>query len=421
MNPIKTLACLTSIAALMGSCGSHNGVSDINTTSQLKYCHNHVLSTLAELKESGKGEIDHTMMPRNVAPEAHTWECRPTCAEEWCSGFWPGVLWYDYEATGDTAILAEADRFTQSLKTVVEKPVFDHDLGFLIHCSYGNGYRLTGRDDYRQVILAAADSLATLFNPAAGTILSWPRNVEMLGGHNTIMDNMINLEMLFWAANHGGNPYLHDIAVKHAETTMEHHFRPDYTSYHVAVYDPETGEFLRGCTHQGYDDDSMWARGQAWAIYGYTMVYRETKDPKFLDFAQKVTDVYLDRLPEDRIPYWDFNDPEIPETSRDASAACVVASALLELSRYVEGEKSGYYRDEALAMLNSLSSEKYQSGDKNNSFLLHSTGHRPAGSEIDYSIIYADYYYIEALNRLRDLDGNNPNSAILTTITPLKK
>ena len=421
MNPIKTLACLTALAALTGSCGSHNGVSDINTTSQLKYCHNHVLSTLAELKESGKGEIDHTMMPRNVAPEAHTWECRPTCAEEWCSGFWPGVLWYDYEATGDTAVLAEADRFTQSLKTIVEKPVFDHDLGFLIHCSYGNGYRLTGRDDYRQVILAAADSLATLFNPAAGTILSWPRNVEMLGGHNTIMDNMINLEMLFWAANHGGNPYLHDIAVKHAETTMEHHFRPDYTSYHVAVYDPETGEFLRGCTHQGYDDDSMWARGQAWAIYGYTMVYRETKDPKFLDFAQKVTDVYLDRLPEDRIPYWDFNDPEIPETSRDASAACVVASALLELSGYVDGEKSGHYKEEALAMLNSLSSEKYQSGDKNNSFLLHSTGHHPAGSEIDYSIIYADYYYIEALNRLRDIDGNNPNSAILTTITPLKK
>ncbi len=421
IRPLKRLVCLTSLALLMGACGSHSGISDINTTSQLNYCHSHVLSTLAELKESGKGEIDHTMMPRNVAPEAHNWECRPTCAEEWCSGFWPGVLWYDYEATGDTAVLAEADRFTRSLKTVVDAPVFDHDLGFLIHCSYGNGYRLTGRDDYRQVILAAADSLATLYNPAVGTILSWPRNVEMLGGHNTIMDNMINLEMLFWAANHGGNPYLHDIAVKHAETTMEHHFRPDYTSYHVAVYDPETGEFLRGCTHQGYDDDSMWARGQAWAIYGYTMVYRETKDPKFLDFAQKVTDVYLDRLPEDRIPYWDFNDPDIPETPRDASAACVVASALLELSGYVEEEKCNHYKEEALAMLSSLSSDQYQSGDKNNSFLLHSTGHHPAGSEIDYSIIYADYYYIEALNRLRELDGNNPNSAILTTITPLRK
>ncbi len=424
MNPIKTplkrFVGLASLTALLSSCGSHSGIPDLNTTSQLNYCHTHVLSTLAELKESGNGEIDHTMMPRNVAPEAHNWECRPTCAEEWCSGFWPGVLWYDYEATGDTTVLAEAERFTQSLKTVVDRPVFDHDLGFLIHCSYGNGYRLTGREDYKEVILAAADSLATLFNPTAGTILSWPRNVEMLGGHNTIMDNMINLEMLFWAANNGGNPYLHDIAVKHAETTMKHHFRPDYTSYHVAIYDPETGEFLRGCTHQGYDDDSMWARGQAWAIYGYTMVYRETKDPKFLDFAQKVTDVYLDRLPEDRIPYWDFNDPEIPETSRDASAACVVASALLELSGYVDKEKSDYYKEEALGMLSSLSSDKYQSRDKNNSFLLHSTGHRPAGSEIDYSIIYADYYYIEALNRLQDINGKNPNSAILTTIIPLK-
>ena len=420
-TPLKTLACLMALSALMGSCASGKEGGEVNTTSQFEYCHKHVLSTIAELKKSGHGEIDHTMMPRNVAPEASTWECRPTCAEEWCSGFWPGVLWYDYEATGDSTVLAEADRFTQSLKTVVDAPIFDHDLGFLIHCSYGNGYRLTGREDYKQVILAAADSLATLFNPAVGTILSWPRNVEMLGGHNTIMDNMINLEMLFWAANNGGNPYLHDIAVKHAETTMEHHFRPDYTSYHVAVYDPESGEFLRGCTHQGYADNSMWARGQAWAIYGYTMVYRETKDPKFLDFAQKVTDVYLDRLPEDKVPYWDFNDPDIPQTSRDASAACVVASALLELSGYVEGEKGNHYKDEALAMLSSLSSDKYLSGDKNNSFLMHSTGHRPAGSEIDYSIIYADYYYIEALKRLHDLDIDPRGQSLVTKIAALKQ
>ncbi len=418
MKPINTLACLIAFLALVGSCASQDRGVEVNADSQLDYCHSHVLSTLAELRDAGKGKIDYNMMPRNVAPDAHLWECRPTCAEEWCSGFWPGVLWYDYEATGDTVVLTEADKFTRSLKKIVDAPIFDHDLGFLIHCSYGNGYRITGRDDYKQVILAAADSLATLFNPVAGTILSWPRNVEMLGGHNTIMDNMINLEMLFWAANNGGNPYLHDIAVKHAETTMEHHFRPDYTSYHVAIYDPESGEFLRGCTHQGYADDSMWARGQAWAIYGYTMVYRETKDPKFLDFAQKVTDVYLERLPEDKIPYWDFNDPTIPATTRDASAACVVASALLELSGYVEGEKADYYKDEALAMLASLSSDKYQSGNKNNSFLLHSTGHRPAGSEIDYSIIYADYYYIEALSRLKNLHTHTPSPAILTSIVP---
>lgn len=418
MKPIKALLSMMACSALVVACGSNKDVAEVNADSQLDYCHRHVLSTLSELRAAGHGEIDHMMMPRNVAPDARNWECRPTCAEEWCSGFWPGVLWYDYEASGDTAVLAEADKFTRSLKTIVDAPVFDHDLGFLIHCSYGNGYRLTGRDDYKQVILAAADSLATLFNPVAGTILSWPRNVEMLGGHNTIMDNMINLEMLFWAANNGGNPYLHDIAVKHAETTMEHHFRPDYTSYHVAIYDPESGEFLRGCTHQGYADNSMWARGQAWAIYGYTVVYRETKDPKFLDFAQKVTDVYLERLPEDKVPYWDFNDPDIPQTTRDASAACVVASALLELSGYVEGEKGRRYHQEALDMLASLSSDKYLSGDRNNSFLLHSTGHRPAGSEIDYSIIYADYYYIEALNRLKNIDTHTAPPAILTSIAP---
>ena len=403
---------MTAGMMLLGSCASHNNATSlVDTDKELEYCHGKVMSTLAELRHD-TDTIDYTMMPRNVAPGAHDWECRPTCAEEWCSGFWPGVLWYDYEATKDSTVLAEADRFTRSVKKVVDDPVFDHDLGFLVYCSYGNGFRLTHNDDYKQVILNAADSLATLYNPNVGTILSWPREVATFGGHNTIMDNMINLEMLFWAAKNGGNPYLHDIAVKHAETTMKHHFRDDFTSYHVAVYDSVSGDFIRGCTHQGYADDSMWARGQAWAIYGFTVVYRETKDPKFLDFAQKVTDVYLDRLPEDKVPYWDFDDPRIPEAPRDASAACVVASALLELGDYVGGEKGDSYKTQAQEMLASVSSDRYQSREKNNSFLLHSTGHHPAGSEIDYSIIYADYYYIEALNRLAHLGGPvdaNPN------------
>ncbi len=399
MKTFNLSSCLIAAVALWGSCATPASTATVDAEKELGYCHDKVLSTLAELR-CGTDSIDYTMMPRNVAPGAHEWECRPTCAEEWCSGFWPGVLWYDYEASKDSMVLAEADRFTRSVKKVVDDPVFDHDLGFLVYCSYGNGYRITHNEDYKQVILNAADSLATLFNPNVGTILSWPREVSRFGGHNTIMDNMINLEMLFWAAKNGGNPYLHDIAVKHAETTMKNHFRDDFTSYHVAVYDSITGEFIRGCTHQGYSDDSMWARGQAWAIYGYTMVYRETNDPKFLNFAQKVTDVYLERLPEDRIPYWDFDDPAIPNAPKDASAACVVASALLELSDYVGGVKGNHYKDEALRMLASASSDAYKSGNRNNSFLLHSTGHHPAGSEIDYSIIYADYYYIEALNRL---------------------
>lgn len=149
----------------------------------------------------------------------------------------------------------------------------------------------------------------------------------------------------------------------------------------------------------------MWARGQGWAIYGFTMCYRETGRKDFLETAQKAAEVYLRRLPEDRVPYWDFDDPDIPNTSRDASAAALVASALLELSQYVNEEDSRYYINEATEMLKSLSSEKYQSRAKNHAFLLHSTGHKPNGYEIDASIIYADYYYIEALLRLKKLNA----------------
>lgn len=240
---------------------------------ELDYCNRQVHRTLDIMRGKG-GKIDYTMMPRNILDGQYDWNYRKATKDEWCSGFWPGILWYDYEYTGDEKIKEEAEKFTASLKFLSEIPAFDHDLGFLVFCSYGNGYRLTHNPEYKQVILNTADSLATLFNPRVGTILSWPRNVEMFGGHNTIMDNLINLEMLFWAAKNGGNPYLADIAVSHADKTMKYQFRPDYTSCHVAVYDTLTGDFIRGCTHQGYADNSMWARGQAWGIYGYTTVYR---------------------------------------------------------------------------------------------------------------------------------------------------
>lgn len=218
---------------------------------------------------------------------------------------------------------------------------------------------------------------------------------------------MINLELLFWAANNGGPQHLKEVATRHAETTMNHHFRPDGSCYHVAIYDTLDGHFIKGTTHQGYADNSMWSRGQSWAIYGYTMVYRYTKDKRFLDFAQKVTDIYLKRLKEtsdDWVPYWDMDDPRIKSDKhscpKDASTACVVASALLELCQYVDTEKGKSYYDVAVNMLGNLSSANYQSREKNMAFLMHSTGHHPAGSEIDASIIYADYYYIEALLRL---------------------
>ena len=391
------------LAVVLGFCTcAHQPSGTLDVNKALDYCAKQTQRTLTELKtDSG---IDYTMMPRNIMADEQHWNCRKATKEEWCAGFWPGVLWYDYEYTKDKQVLEEAENFTLSLKFLSLIPAYDHDLGFLVFCSYGNGYRLTKNPAYKQVILDTADTLATLFNPIVGTILSWPREVEPRNWpHNTIMDNMINLEMLFWAAKNGGNPYLYDIAVSHADKTMKSQFRPDYTSYHVAVYDTITGNLIKGVTHQGYADSTMWARGQAWAIYGYTVVYRETKDPKYLDFVQKVTDVYLDRLPEDKVPYWDFDDPSIPDAPRDASAGAVVASALLELSTYLPNGTGKRYKDAAIEMLTSLSSDSYQSGESKPSFLLHSVGHWPNHSEIDASIIYADYYYIEALLRLKRL------------------
>jgi unsaturated chondroitin disaccharide hydrolase len=348
---------------------------------------------------------DSSRIPRSIANGKSEW--RFVNYRDWTCGFWPGILWYAYEYTHDDKWKKQAQRYSHALFPLVDSAAIDHDLGFQVLTSIGNGYRLTQDTLYRTILLRAADTLSKLFNPKVGTILSWPREVPGVDWplrHNTIMDNMINLELLFWAAKNGGHAALYNMAMKHAETTMQNHFRPDYTSYHVVVYDTATGKKIKGITHQGYSDSSMWARGQSWAIYGFTMVYRETKDPRFLDFAQKVTDVYLKNLPADGIPYWDFNAPDISNAPKDASAAAVTASALLELSTFVpDSVKATAYRQKAEQMLQSLSTEKYQSRNINNAFLLHSTGHKPNGGEVDASIIYADYYYIEALLRLKKL------------------
>lgn len=378
----------------------------LDADNALNYCAAQVNRALEALKDSA-GNYDYTMEPRNILEGDTAWNCRKASEQEWCSGFWPGVLWMDYDYTKDETIKKAAEGYTNTLSFLGSKPAYDHDLGFLTINSFLKGYEATGNDEYKKIALAAADTLATLYNNKVGTILSWPRHVKDFGGHNTIMDNMINLELLFWASENGGTQHLKDIAIRHAETTMQHHFREDGSCYHVAVYDTLTGEFLRGQTHQGLADSSMWSRGQSWAIYGYTMVYRYTKDQRFLDFAQKVTDIYLKRLKEtsnDWIPIWDMDDPRGQEAPKDASTACVVASALLELCQYVKGEKGKEYRTAAESMLRDLNSDVYQSREKNVAFLMHSTGHHPAGSEIDASIIYADYYYIEALLRLKKLN-----------------
>ncbi|MDR2921076.1 MAG: glycoside hydrolase family 88 protein [Tannerella sp.] len=383
------------------SCYGCSQIKQQETDVNLDYC-------VAQATKTLEITTDYTNMPNSIDAGSNEWHF--TRSGSWTSGFWPGILWYIYEYTGDAKWKNEAEKFTASIIPRATGPARSHDVGFLAYCSIGNGYRLTNDPDYKQALLQAADSVSVLYNSNAGTFLSWPNMVKRMGWkHNTIIDNMMNMELLFWAAKNGGDKRLYDMAYKHTETTMNNHFRPDGSCYHVIVYDDQTGEFIKGVTHQGYADHTMWARGQAWAIYGFTMAFRETGDVRFLETAKKAAEIYLQRLPEDHIPYWDFDAPNIPNEPRDASAAAIVASALLEMSVLTENaEERKKYRTAADNILESLSSANYQSRDINSAFLLHSTGHIPNGYEIDASIIYADYYYIEALLRQKKLqNGKN--------------
>ena len=375
-------------------------IAQFHANQQLSYCSSQVDRALETLRP-----YDFTMMPRNILVDGRTWNLRKAKAEEWCSGFWPGILWMTYGYNRSEAVMKAATGYTEAVIPIFCQPVYDHDLGFIAINSLLKGYEQTHDERYKQLALQAADSLATLFDDKVGTMLSWPRHVKDYGGHNTIIDNMMNLELLYWAAENGGGQQLKELATRHADTTMRNHFRKDGSCCHVAVYDTLTGKFIKGVTHQGYSDQSMWSRGQAWAIYGYTMVYRYTHDTRHLAFAQKVADIYLKRLNEtsdDWVPRWDMDDPR-SDAPKDASAACVTASALLELCQYVEKEKGQHYREAAISMLRDLSTGNYQSRNRNVSFLMHSTGNLPAESEIDASIIYADYYYLEALMRLKKI------------------
>ena len=395
MKKVLKILFVVVVVELVVSCSSMSKEREIfDSETSLNYCIEKTKATLSTFNEADS-------LPRNILQGQTQWN--KVGIHDWCSGFWPGILWYAYEASGDTAILSNARKFTEPLRGVLDVQVDNHDLGFMLYCSFGNGYRLTGDSVYHNFLLTAADSLATLYNPKVGTILSWPAMREKMGWpHNTIIDNMINLELLFWAAKNGGSHDLYDMAVKHAETCMNTLVRPDYSIYHVAVFDTTDGHFIKGVTHQGYSDSSMWARGQGWGIYGYTMCYRETGKEEFLTMAEKLADHFLERLPEDGMPYWDFDDPAIPNAPKDASAAAVAASGMLELSTFAKDDTlKAKYKKAAVALLVKLSSDEYLSGDKNQAFLLHSTGHHPNGSEIDASIIYADYYYIEALLRLK--------------------
>lgn len=321
----------------------------------------------------------------------------------WCSGFYPGSLFYLYEQTGDTALYKEALTMLDELEKEKNNNG-THDLGFMMYCSFGNANRIAPMPAYNDILLVSARSLATRFNEKAGCIRSWnSKGPDFL----VIIDNMMNLELLFWATRFSGDSSFYKLAVTHANTTMENHFRPDYSSYHVLNYDTATGMVKQKRTAQGAADESAWARGQAWGLYGFTVMYRETKDRKYLEQALRISGFILKHpnLPADKIPYWDFNAPGIPAVLRDASAAAITASALIELAEYTDPATSKYYLKEAAAMLKTLSGNTYKAkAGTNGGFLLqHGVGHLPAGTEVDVPLTYADYYFIEAMIRYNKL------------------
>ena len=310
-----------------------------------------------------------------------------------------------YERTGDGFFAESADRYTRGLEPV-SWFAGTHDLGFMVYDSYGQGYRLRPNEEYRTVIVRAAGTLATRFNPTVGCVKSWDNPKWEFP---VIIDNMMNLEILFWAAENGGGERLRAIAIRHAETTMKNHLRADGSTYHVIVYDTTDGRVLARNTHQGFADTSTWSRGQAWGIYGFTMTYRFTKDPRFLETARRLADYFLEWLPEDRVPYWDFNAPGIPNEPRDASAAAIAAAGLIELSQYVTGEGSARYIGAARTILATLTHPPYLAEESASMGILnHAVTSKPTETEVDVDLIYGDYYLLEALKRLESLTPAPP-------------
>ena len=350
-----------------------------------------------------KTNLPDDRFPKTYHPETGKYEF--SGPGWWCSGFYPGSLLYLYEETGDEVLYNEALR----MLTLLEKEQYNkstHDLGFMMYCSFGNANRIQPKPSYKEILVNSARSLSTRFNPTVGCIKSWDSKPS---DFLVIIDNMMNLELLFYATKVTGDSSFYNIAVTHANTTIKNHFRADYSSYHVLNYDPATGTIQQKRTAQGYSDESAWARGQSWGLYGFTVTYRETKNKKYLEQAIHIADYLLNHpnLPADKIPYWDFNAPDIPGALRDASAGAIMASALLELSQYADATRAKKYINVAETILKNLSSAAYKAAaGTNGGFIIqHGVGHKPQGTEVDVPLTYGDYYFIEAMKRYKEMTG----------------
>ncbi len=353
----------------------------------LAFARRQLARTVAEVADVGR-------YPRATGPDGR-W--RTVGPEDWTSGFFPGCLWLMFEATGADRWRAWARAWTEGLAGQGAN-AGTHDLGFMIFTSFGAGHRLTGDPAYRDVVLGAARALASRYSPKVGAIRAWDWGPWR---YPVIVDTMMNLELLFWAARNGGGAGWRALAAAHARTTLAAHMRADGGLYHLVDYDPESGAIRAKGTYQGRADGSVWARGQAWGLYGFALAYRETREARFLAAARRAADHYLARLPPDHVPYWDFDAAGTPGAERDSSAAAIAASGLLALAS-LAGEHGRGYREAAARTLRTLSSRRYLApGAGSRGLLLHGVGHRPANREVDVSLIYGDYYFLEALLRLR--------------------
>lgn len=345
-------------------------------------------------------KLDSLAFPRSYSPKNKLINKVPS--KDWTSGFFAGNFWQLYKLTGDEAFKKRAKEWT----AFVEKEKYNagtHDMGFKVFCSFGNALSVEDNLDYRNIIVQSAKTLSTRYNKDIGSIRSWDFNKDRWQ-FPVIIDNMMNLELLFETTKITGDSTYHKIAVNHANTTLKNHFRPDGSTWHVLDYDTISRQVRARVTHQGIADNSSWARGQGWAINGFTMSYRYTMDKKYLKQAEKTAQFFINHknLPEDGIPYWDFSHPDIPNVSRDVSAAAIVASALVELYGYTNNKS---YLNYSKKVIESLKTPTYiLPRDLNIPFILdHSFGDWSKKKEMDEPIVYGDYYFLETLLRLKAL------------------
>lgn len=365
-----------------------------------------VFSLATEQAKLMDKQLNESSFPRSYTPQGIFLS---TNGGAWVSGFFPGYLWYIYQQTGDQEIRELAEKNTIKLADV-RKCASGHDIGFQYWCSYGNAYKNTNDKAYLPTIEEASALLAERYRPEVGCIRSWGNKNDSTN-FLVIIDNMMNLELLMEASRLFSCDSLAKIATTHANTTIANHFRPDNTSYHVLEYNFDTGAVDKKRTAQGYNDESAWARGQSWGLYGYCMMYRETSDENYLSQAEKIAKALIPRLPEDGIPYWDYDCPAIPCTYRDVSAGAIMASALIELSQETH---DATFSKECIQMaekqIRSMA-DKYMCNEagQNGCFLLgHSVGNlhgseKNSIAEVDAPLSYADYYFIEAILRFNGL------------------